>query len=186
MLPSYRNQSIDLHSKLIWFLANQLTGFYIRATLALNNLKWSNQVKWYLSTLGGSKLTLILGIRRDGRFDVFLIPTTQLDLFPRRETLTQHRQLYFHFQNHLSNTTNWKKLHWINVYIAQDNHWRCSTKKVLLKFRKFHWKTHMLESLLIKFQTVRPATLLKRDSCEIWKILKNKYFEEHLRLNAFR
>ena len=30
VLPSYRNQSIDLHSK--------LTGFYIRATLALNGL----------------------------------------------------------------------------------------------------------------------------------------------------
>ena len=31
MLSSYRNQSIDL--------ANQLTGFYVRATLALNGLK---------------------------------------------------------------------------------------------------------------------------------------------------
>ena len=32
VLPSYRNQSVDL-------LANQLTGFYMRATLALNGLK---------------------------------------------------------------------------------------------------------------------------------------------------
>ena len=31
VLPSYRNQSIDL-------LANQLTGFYMRATLTFNGL----------------------------------------------------------------------------------------------------------------------------------------------------
>ena len=42
VLPSYRNQSIDLHphietSQLIC-CANQLTGFYMRATLALNGL----------------------------------------------------------------------------------------------------------------------------------------------------
>ena len=32
MLPSYRNQSIDLHT------VNQLTGFYITTTLAFNGL----------------------------------------------------------------------------------------------------------------------------------------------------
>ena len=34
VLPPYRNQSIDLHST-----ANQLTGFYMRATLALTRLR---------------------------------------------------------------------------------------------------------------------------------------------------
>ena len=37
VLPAYRNQSIYLHSKSIC-AANQLTGFYIRATLAFNGL----------------------------------------------------------------------------------------------------------------------------------------------------
>ena len=37
----------------------------------------------------------------------------------------------------------------------------------------------------LKLQAFRPATLLKKTptqvlSCEIWKILKNTYFEEHL------
>ena len=35
VLPSYGNQSTDLHSK----LANQLTGLYMRTTLAFNGLK---------------------------------------------------------------------------------------------------------------------------------------------------
>ena len=35
VLPTYRNQSIDL-------LANQLTGFYMRATLALNGLIYAS------------------------------------------------------------------------------------------------------------------------------------------------
>ena len=41
VLPPYRNQSIDFHSKSIEICtANQLTGFYMRATLAFNGLKY--------------------------------------------------------------------------------------------------------------------------------------------------
>ena len=52
VLSSYRNQSTNLHSKSIgWFLyegntsqlictTNQLLGFYMRTTLAINELKW--------------------------------------------------------------------------------------------------------------------------------------------------
>ena len=43
--------------------------------------------------------------------------------------------------------------------------------------------------LFIKLQAFRPANLLKKTptqvfSCEIWKILKNTYFEEHLQTPA--
>ena len=39
VLPTYRNQSTDLHSKSqLICIANQFTGFYVRATLAFNGL----------------------------------------------------------------------------------------------------------------------------------------------------
>ena len=49
---------------------------------------------------------------------------------------------------------------------------------------------HLCWSLFFtKLKTFRPATFLKRDSytgisCQIWEILKNTYFEEHLRTTA--
>ena len=40
MLPSYRNQSVDLPCKSTdWFLYDQLTGFYMMETLAIKGLK---------------------------------------------------------------------------------------------------------------------------------------------------
>ena len=40
MLPSYRNQSVDLPCKSTdWFLYDQLTGFYMMGTLAIKGLK---------------------------------------------------------------------------------------------------------------------------------------------------
>ena len=41
-------------------------------------------MKWYLSTLGGSKITLILGIRRDGRFDVFFNSNNAVGSFSKK------------------------------------------------------------------------------------------------------
>ena len=43
---------------------------------------------------------------------------------------------------------------------------------------------------LIKLQAIRPVTLLKRDStqifsCEYQEIYKDAYFEEHLQMTAF-
>ena len=50
---------------------------------------------------------------------------------------------------------------------------------------KFHRKTSVLDSLFTKLQAFRPAALLKKSptkvfSCEIWEIVKNTCFEEHL------
>ena len=73
--------------------------------------------------------------------------------------------------------------------LFRSSHRACSVKKVFLKFRKFHRKTPVLESLLITLQVFRPASLLKRYSntdisYEISEIFKNTYFEEHLRKAA--
>ena len=38
-------------------------------------------------------------------------------------------------------------------------------KRCSYKFRKFHWKTTVLDVFLIRLQTFRGATLWKRDSC---------------------
>ena len=46
-----RNQSIDLRSK-----ANQLTGFYMRATLALNGLKTLGKAKTLLTVFTKSPI----------------------------------------------------------------------------------------------------------------------------------
>ena len=64
-------------------------------------------------------------------------------------------------------------------------------KTVLKKFSNIHRKTPVSESLfLINLQSFRPATLLKRDStqvfsCEYCEIFKNTYFEEHPRTSEF-
>ena len=40
MFPSYRNQLVDLQSKSTdWFLANQLTGFYMMGALVIKGLR---------------------------------------------------------------------------------------------------------------------------------------------------
>ena len=54
---------------------------------------------------------------------------------------------------------------------------------------KIHRKKPVLESLLIKLQFWGPATLFKKTptqtlSCEISKLFKNSYFEEHLWTSA--
>ena len=61
-------------------------------------------------------------------------------------------------------------------------------KRCSKKFRKFHRKSSALESLFNKVAGLKALLkiLLKRDSntgvsCEICKIFKNTYFEEHLR-----
>ena len=50
VLPSHRNQSIDL--QLIW-IAYQLTGFYMRATLAFNRLTSLSTTENYSSFTEG-------------------------------------------------------------------------------------------------------------------------------------
>ena len=55
--------------------------------------------------------------------------------------------------------------------------------------RKFQKKTPVFECLFNKVAGLRPATLLKIDSntgvfWEISDIIKNTYFEEHLRTTA--
>ena len=51
---------------------------------------------------------------------------------------------------------------------------RCSSKKMLLKFRNIHRKTHVLESIFNK------ETLLEKDSqvfsCEYYEVFKNTFF----------
>ena len=54
---------------------------------------------------------------------------------------------------------------------------------------KIHCKKPVLESFLIKLQFWGPATLLKKTptqvlSCEIWKLFRNNYCEEHLWMSA--
>ena len=51
---------------------------------------------------------------------------------------------------------------------------RCSEK-----FRKFHGKTPVLESLFFVVET--PMQMF---SCEIYEIFKNTYLEEHLQMTA--
>ena len=52
------------------------------------------------------------------------------------------------------------------------------------KLRKIHSKMLLMESLLEKFQTLRPAVLLKIDSnkfsCEFCGVFNNIYFLEYL------
>ena len=66
------------------------------------------------------------------------------------------------------------------------SHYRCSEKQSTLKsFANFTGKNVCWNILLIKLQFWGPATLLKKTltevfSCEIRKIFKNNYFEEHL------
>ena len=66
------------------------------------------------------------------------------------------------------------------------SHYRCSEKQSTLKsFANFTGKNVCWNIFLIKLQFWGPATLLKKTltevfSCEIRKIFKNNYFEEHL------
>ena len=53
-------------------------------------------------------------------------------------------------------------------------------KKCSWKFRKFHRKTPVLESRFDKVAGLSQETLTQVFSCEICKIFKNTYFEEHM------
>ena len=70
------------------------------------------------------------------------------------------------------------------------SHWRCSVKQGLLKnFANFTGKNHCKSLFVIKLQFRWPATFLKKIltqvlSCEIYKLFKNNYFEEHLWMSA--
>ena len=63
-------------------------------------------------------------------------------------------------------------------------------KKMFLKFRKTHRKTHVAESLFYTVAGLRPATLLKKETltqvlpCEFYVIFKSTFFTEHLRTTA--
>ena len=69
---------------------------------------------------------------------------------------------------------------------VRSSHWRCSVKQGLLKnFANFTGKNLCWRLFLIKLQFWGSTTLLKKTptqvlSCEICKLLKNNYFEEHL------
>ena len=70
--------------------------------------------------------------------------------------------------------------------LFRSSHRRCFIKKAVLKnFAIFTWK-HLCWSLcVIKLQTFRSLTFLKRDSnTDVCEIFKNTYFEEHLRTAA--
>ena len=77
-----------------------------------------------------------------------------------------------------------------HVYVT-SNHWRCSVKGVL-KLSQFSQETPVLESFSSKVAGLLWKFInLKRDSntgffCEVWEIFKNTYFEEHLRMTAFK
>ena len=86
---------------------------------------------------------------------------------------------------HLPQSSSPKK----RTYLYKSNHWRCSVKKSVLKiFARFTGKDLCWSFFLIKSQTHRSATLLKRDSqvfsCEICKIVRSTCFEEHLQTTA--
>ena len=76
------------------------------------------------------------------------------------------------------------------ISTIRSSHWRCSVKKDVPKnFENFKGKHLCWGIFLIKWQALSPATLLKRDStqvfsCEICEIFKNTYFKEHLRMTA--
>ena len=102
-----------------------------------------------------------------------------------------YRNLFF------SNVAGWKPK---NLRIS---HWRCSVKEVVFwkrragvsepavhrSSKKFKGKNLCWSLLLIKLQFWEPATLFKKAptqvfSCEICKLFKNNYFEEHLWTSA--
>ena len=70
---------------------------------------------------------------------------------------------------------------------SRSTHHRCFVKKgVLKKFRKFQWKTPVLESLFNKVVGIQACNFRKETrtqvlSYEICEISKNTHFEEHLR-----
>ena len=72
----------------------------------------------------------------------------------------------------------------------RSGHHGCYKKSVLIHFEIFSRKHLCLTLFLIKLQTFRPATLLKRDSKTVvflWILrnFKNTYLEEHLRTASF-
>ena len=67
----------------------------------------------------------------------------------------------------------------------RSRRWKCSIKKVILKFRNIHKKTTVLESLFNKVTGFRAYDFIKRYSntcfsCECCQIFKNIYFEKYL------
>ena len=73
---------------------------------------------------------------------------------------------------------------------SRSSHQRCSIKKAVLKNFAIFTGIHLCRSLfLIKLQAFRPATLLKRDSTQVFffeycEIFKNTCFEKYLRMTA--
>ena len=64
-----------------------------------------------------------------------------------------------------------------------------SVKTAILKFRKLHGKTPVLESFLITLQAFslqgfKRQTPTQVLSCEVSKTFKSVYFEEHLQTTA--
>ena len=49
----------------------------------------------------------------------------------------------------------------MNMFSCRSSHWRCSVKKGVLKFRKFHRKTPVLDSLLNKVTDFQACNFIK-------------------------
>ena len=77
-----------------------------------------------------------------------------------------------------------------NLKLAEAGcHWRSVRQGVLKNFANFTGKNLCWSLFLIKLEFWGPATLLKKTltqvfSCEIYKLFKNNYFEEHLWTSA--
>ena len=75
---------------------------------------------------------------------------------------------------------------WDSVKKFRRSHWRCSTKKDVLKNFAIFTKMHLCWSLfIIKLQAFRTAILLKETPtqmffCKYLEILKNIFFTEYL------
>ena len=67
---------------------------------------------------------------------------------------------------------------------------RSSHRRCFKKFCKFHRKTPVLEFFLKNVVSLQACNAIKKETptqvffSEIWEILKNNYFEEHLRMTA--
>ena len=80
------------------------------------------------------------------------------------------------------NSTSWEYHYYIN---------HCPSRKLwnFFAFCKFRWKKSVLESLFNKVGVLRACNFIKEDSdtcffCEIYKLFKDNYFEEHLWTSA--
>ena len=93
-----------------------------------------------------------------------------------------HLIFYFLFLD--LHCSEWCFFFYISIY--GSSHWRCAVKKrYSQKFRNFHRKTPVLESLLNKvaglgLQFYQKETSTQVFSCEVCKIFKSTYFEGHL------